>query len=413
MAISVIGGSTAAPASSAAGWLGLGSVASGFSSVGNYSVPIPRPGAYYLFSSSGTNSKVIFNNAGTGNIYNTNFTGLGGTAYSATLGSAGTASNTVSSITFSSQWNQNTTPTNVSAAAYGAGLYVFGNLSGDMYSSPDLVTWTSRGNIGPVYVRAIIWNGSNFIATGANIGGGTGIIATSPDGITWTARTSPTTTNRDVAFGAANIIVSASNNGIYSSTDYTTWTLRQNNSYTAVAHNGLAVGSGSLFVGVGFSSVIFTSPDGITWTSRSNPGGQFTSVAYGNGMWVVTAESGTILSSPDGITWTQRVSSTFYSGTAHNVNSVAYNNGRFVATTSGAMSEVTGGFLISTDGITWRPHGGANNPASTAGLPRVISAGNGRFLYSPVASYISNSTDGLTCAPVGFALMSPSFPTVN
>jgi hypothetical protein len=316
-------------------------------------------------------------------------------------------------MTFLNLWNTNATPANTCAAAFGAGVYVFGDLSGNMYSSPDLVTWTSRGNIGAVSVRAIIWNGTNFILTGANAGGGTGIIATSPDGITWTVRTTPTTTNRDIAFGAASVIVSASNSGIYSSTDYTNWTLRQNNSYTAVAHNGLAVGSGSLFVGVGFSSVIYSSPDGITWTNRTNPGGQFTSVAYGNGMWVVTAESGTILSSPDGITWTQRVSSTFYAGTAYNINSVAFNAGRFVAATGGPMSDVTGGFLTSADGITWRPAGGSVYAASSAGFPRVMATGNGRFLYSNVATFLSNSLDGLTGAPVGFALMSPSFPTVN
>lgn len=413
MAISVIGGSTAAPASSSAGWLGLGSVAAGFSSVGNYSIPVARPGAYYLFSSSGTGSKVVFNNSGSGNVWNTNFNGLVASAYSATLGSVGTAANTVSSITFSNIWTQNTTPSSATAAAFGAGLYVFGDLNGNLYSSPDLVTWTSRGNIGAVNVKSIIHNGTVFVAVGTNAGLGTGIVATSPDGITWTVRTSPSASNFDVAFAGSLVVVSA-NDGIWTSTNFTSWTRTSTTSgMVSVAHNGLTGGSG-LFVAVTSGGQIFSSPDATTWTSRTNPAGQaFNSVIYGGGMWVIGCQNGFIISSPDGITWTNRVTSTFYAGTAYNVNSVAYNAGRFVAATAGATNDVTGGFLVSSDGITWRPHGGAPNVAGSATFPRVMSTGNGRFLYNPLTSYISNSIDGLNGGAVGFSLMSPSSPTLN
>jgi hypothetical protein len=51
-----------------------------------------------------------------------------------------------------------------------------------------------------------------------------------------------------------------------------------------------------------------TSPDGVTWTSRTIPGsGTWRSVTYGEGLFVAVG-SGThpIKTSPDGISWTSR-----------------------------------------------------------------------------------------------------------
>jgi hypothetical protein len=55
-----------------------------------------------------------------------------------------------------------------------------------------------------------------------------------------------------------------------------------------------------------------TSPDGITWTSRTSAAdNQWYSVAYGNGLWVavsITGSGNRVMTSPDGITWTSRTS---------------------------------------------------------------------------------------------------------
>lgn len=139
---------------------------------------------------------------------------------------------------------------------------------------------------------------------------------------------------------------------------------------------------------------IMTSPDGITWTSRTSPSAStWNSVAYGNGMFVaVNQDAGAstqIMSSPDGITWTSHTSVA-----ANPWKTVTYGNGYFVAVASanfGGLPEV----MTSPDGITW-----------TAGsLPftiawQTVTYGNGLFVV--VASSTGGSIEVLTASdPTG------------
>jgi hypothetical protein len=76
-----------------------------------------------------------------------------------------------------------------------------------------------------------------------------------------------------------------------------------------------------------------TSPDGITWTSRSSAADNaWRSVTFGNGLFVAVSVNGTgnrVMTSPDGITWTSRTSA------ANNLWwGVTYGNGLFVAVSS-------------------------------------------------------------------------------
>ena len=91
-----------------------------------------------------------------------------------------------------------------------------------------------------------------------------------------------------------------------------------------------------------------TSPDGITWTSRTPAAdNDWQSVTYGNGLFVAVSNnlvgniSNQVMTSPDGITWTARTSA------ANNYwISVAYGNGLFVAVS------VTGtGNRVMTSGV--------------------------------------------------------------
>jgi hypothetical protein len=73
--------------------------------------------------------------------------------------------------------------------------------------------------------------------------------------------------------------------------------------------NGQFVAVGYALVGITLTSFIYTSPDGITWTSRTPSEAMwFQDISYANGLYVAVATDGTnkIMTSPDGITWTSR-----------------------------------------------------------------------------------------------------------
>ena len=104
-----------------------------------------------------------------------------------------------------------------------------------------------------------------------------------------------------------------------------TWTLRVPgiNDFSSVTYgNGLFVVVG----GSPDSSTILTSQDGVSWTARdSGTSDWLIGVTYGNNTFVVVGEYGTILTSPDGVNWTLRASG------GNPLFGVAYGNGTFVA----------------------------------------------------------------------------------
>ena len=65
---------------------------------------------------------------------------------------------------------------------------------------------------------------------------------------------------------------------------------------------------------------------GTTWTLRSSGGTDLSGVAHGNSLFVAVGKSGTILTSPDGVSWNQQTS-----GTSSELKGVAHGNSLFVA----------------------------------------------------------------------------------
>jgi hypothetical protein len=71
-----------------------------------------------------------------------------------------------------------------------------------------------------------------------------------------------------------------------------------------------------------------TSPNGITWTTRSTAGLDYawSSVTFANDLFIAVATTGNIMTSYDGITWTARTTAANNSW-----RRVAYGKGVFVA----------------------------------------------------------------------------------
>lgn len=76
----------------------------------------------------------------------------------------------------------------INSITYGDGKYVAASSTGNIYTSPDLLTWTIRTSGTTRSLNSICFGFGYFVAVGE-----TGTIITSPDGINWTRQTSYTT----------------------------------------------------------------------------------------------------------------------------------------------------------------------------------------------------------------------------
>jgi hypothetical protein len=108
------------------------------------------------------------------------------------------------------------------------------------------------------------------------------------------------------------------------------------------------------FVAASSGGKVFTSPDGVTWTTRTVFGTAATyGLSYGNGVWVAVTSSKEIHTSPDGITWTLRftVPSGFEFSNSWDGKSPATEGTNWVIPTSNGGQ---GGVVVSLDnGVTW------------------------------------------------------------
>ncbi len=200
---------------------------------------------------------------------------------------------------------------------------------------------------------------------------------------TWTARTPISLGYNSVAY--ANIAGThryvAVQNGptqMYSN-DGITWTATTSNSsyWTSVTY-----GNG-LFVAVSYSgSGVMTSPDGITWTVRTSPPSPlWESVTFGNGLFVAVATN-RVMTSTNGTTWTLRTpaSSDSWYG-------VTYGNNLFVAVST------NGTVMTSPNGTTW-----TSRTAAAANAWQKITYGNGLFVAvsNNGTNRVMTSADGIT-----------------
>ncbi len=203
-----------------------------------------------------------------------------------------------------------------------------------------------------------------------------------------------------VTYGKGIFVAVGATGTILTSPDGITWT--PNTAGIASYLGGVTYGSGT-FVAVGYTGTILTSSDGVTWTSRtSGIYSAFLEVTYGNGIFVAVALSEDILTSPDGITWTQqRITRTTANAVTTPIRKtspgnpplrgVTYGNGIFVAVGD------AGTILTSPDGITWTPRNSGTSyflSGVTYGEGSFVAVGN----IGPPSTWgtILTSPDGVT-----------------
>lgn len=215
------------------------------------------------------------------------------------------------------------------------------------------------------------------------------------NGVSWTPQTFPAFPTgfgcEKIVYGNGVFVAISNTSTAATSPDGITWTTRTLPS--AVIDIVYAAG---LFVAVGGRSNCITSPDGITWTSRAipttpNTTSSWGNIVYGNSIFAVfayTASSatGALTTSPDGIVWTTRNAPTSFTNAA--IRS-CYGNGTFVA-----FKFNSNVFATSTDGINW-----AQRFFATSGLWSWPVYGAGKFLVlanNVGSTSVFTSTNGVS-----------------
>lgn len=204
----------------------------------------------------------------------------------------------------------------------------------------------------------------------------------------WQSRTSPLPDDarvRSIAYGNDRFVaVTYADGQAITSSDGSQWELQS----TAIAGttrktSGIAFGNG-IFVAVGTSGNIQTTPDGVTWTPQeSGTTAHFNGIAFVNDRFLALGDSGTILSSPNGITWTPHNTSS-----SNKWYSVTYANGLYVATgyRTGQAARIAvatepGGWTVADTGYSMYMNG--------------VAFGAGKFVCVGYAGAGQTSTDGL------------------
>lgn len=254
--------------------------------------------------------------------------------------------------------------------------YVLANTWGNTYTSPDGLVWTSRSN--PCTTNSIAWNGSWFCAVG-NL---SPPVAVSQDGINWTSK-SPSVVGLTKVIAVGTTFYAAGTGYIYISTDNgNTW-----NSYTSP---GSAVNDMVYFnskIVALTTSGVFTSPDGINWSSVAALGNTIFFKAATNGTSLViatqTATVGGWRQTTDLVNWASANAPCYLWG-----SKVVWNGTSYMATGPYAYAS------FSSDGLNWQSY-----PVTYGNLSAVD------VLYWTGTQYIiaqsgqtksATSTDGIT-----------------
>jgi photosystem II stability/assembly factor-like uncharacterized protein len=173
----------------------------------------------------------------------------------------------------------------------GTPIYVAVGNGGNIFTSPDLVTWTKAPTTGNHLYNVSFPNGT-FVATGAN-----GTLLTSTDASTWTPQISNTIkTLRGATYGtgsapgaSAQYVVVGDSGTIVTSTDGTSWNLRP----PPLPQGLRAIRFATRFVAVGQSGMVAYSDDAITWlTTPSGSASDLAAVTFAPAMYLAVGAAG-------------------------------------------------------------------------------------------------------------------------
>ena len=199
------------------------------------------------------------------------------------------------------------TPGTWSAIAYGDGLWVAvrSGSTSVAYSSDGGVSWLAGGPLpASTTWTGVAYGGGIWVAVAS---GGAQAAVSTDNGATWTSKTLPSSTDwSSVSWGNNRFVAVSSTSG------------------TAAAY----------------------SLDGNTWTASTVPSAAYTSVHYGQGVFLAVSQSTQAASSEDGIVWTSRTTSTAANGFSSVIHGNPNQTGIWVAVQRSTASTVASSFNL-------------------------------------------------------------------
>jgi len=202
---------------------------------------------------------------------------------------------------------------------------------------------------------------------------------------------------RDVTYGQGLYVAVGTSSAIYTSPDAITWTIRS--SPVAMDFTDIAFAN-SVFIAVGSGAgdEVIRSADGINWTTVTTAPGPLSGslgIAYGSGRWVISASGKSSVSTDNGLVWaTYTVSELAFA------NGISFANGRFVTTT-------LAGIVYSADGQTWTVV-----EIAATGIPQDVCVHNSTFFLITTNGEIFSSANALTWTQVRAASSGYTFRSI-
>lgn len=265
----------------------------------------------------------------------------------------------------------------------GNNVYVFASSDGQNWTSN--LVGSVNNNLAPFYYSFFMSGNGNAIAGGFCENGQ--FLLSSSDNVNWSFNT-PAPSNNSLnssagnagAFGNGLYVFVNSTSTMYTSTDGVNWTTPQLNVRSSTGpistFNSITYSYGTYVVAT--SNLFVVSTNGSGFVAESNTP-SLSSVAIFDGSFVGVGPGGAIYQSSDGLSWTQSVS-----GTANNLHCVA--GGSNLLVTVGD----SGTILTSPDGTTWA------SQTSHTSLPLLgVAYSNGLYVAVGLAGTTLTSPDGI------------------
>ena len=177
------------------------------------------------------------------------------------------------------------TPDLLSSIGFGGGVFIAADDRGDVFTSPEGLSWTTTGSVGTNVLSRIAYGSGRFVAFSTS-----GNLLSSENGSVWTVRASATNVFQDIIFANALFVIVGTDRTM-TSADGINWSANLGALPVVSFFTSASVAYGNgLFAVVRNGSAIYTSPDGVTWTPRQPNSGYLwgTAISYGNGYFLVS-----------------------------------------------------------------------------------------------------------------------------